>query len=391
MLILGEGPVIDYPIVDADAHVNEPPNLWLERLPARYRDRAPRVVPYAAGGDAWSFDGGKRVAPVSFTATAGLSPLQFKPAGTTYAEMRPGSFEPKARIADMNLDGIFAQLLYPSITLTGAKPYTDDPELQVLCVRAYNDWLADFCAACPERLFGLAIIPTTGAEAAVDELEHALARGMRGALLSAYPNGTLDPADEDDRFWSRCVEADLPVNIHIGSFMRDVPQIPMTGTRFLGLVGPSKCGGLAFGVVGDFIFTGLFDKFPGLKVVLVESNIGWVPTFLEQTDDMFLRYRFWSGGTDLRLLPSEYFYRNVWTTFMIDTAGMALRYRCGLDHVMWSTDYPHSGTDWPNSRVTLDRNFRGLPYAEVKRMIQENAAALYRIAVPGQGIGAGRQ
>jgi predicted TIM-barrel fold metal-dependent hydrolase len=382
MLVLGNDLVIDYPIVDADAHVNEPPDLWQERVPEHLKERAPRVVPFEGGGDAWSFDGGKRVAPVSFTATAGLSYLQFKPAGTTYATMRPGSFDPAARIADMDLDGIFAQLLYPSITLTAAKPYSEDPEMQVACVRAYNDWLADFCGHAPDRLFGLAIIPTIGVDAAVAELEHARARGLRGVLLSAYPNGTLDPDAADDRFWSRCVEADLPVNVHIGSFMREVPQIPMTGARFLSLVGPSKCGGLAFSVVGDFIFSGLFDRFPTLKTVLVESNIGWIPTFLEQSDDMFLRYRFWSGGDALKLLPSEYFYRNVWATFMVDTAGLALRHRCGLDHIMWSTDYPHSGTDWPNSRVTLERNFRGLPYDEVKRMIQENAAALYKIAVP---------
>jgi predicted TIM-barrel fold metal-dependent hydrolase len=97
---------------------------------------------------------------------------------------------------------------------------------------------------------------------------------------------------------------------------------------------------------------------------------------------MFLRYRFWTGGTKLKLLPSEYFYRNMWATFMIDTVGMALRYRCNIDHIMWSTDYPHTGSDWPNSRLTLARNFHNVPGHEVKKMIQENAAALYKIPLP---------
>jgi predicted TIM-barrel fold metal-dependent hydrolase len=127
------------------------------------------------------------------------------------------------------------------------------------------------------------------------------------------------------------------------------------------------------------MLSGIFDRFPNLKVVLVEANIGWIPTVLEQSDDMFLRFRFWTGGHKLKKLPSEYFYENMRSTFMIDTVGVSLRHKCGLDNIMWSTDYPHSGTDWPNSRVTLERNFAGVPRDEVKKMVRDNAASLYKI------------
>jgi predicted TIM-barrel fold metal-dependent hydrolase len=386
MLVLGEDLVIDYPIVDADAHVNEPPELWQERVPARLRERAPKLVPGPNGGDAWSFEGGKKVLPVAMTGNAGLSYLQFKPVGHNYAEMPRGGFEPAARLADMDLDGIHAQVIFPSVTLRGAKVYSDDPVMQVACVRAYNDWIADFCAHAPERLFGLGIIPTVGIEAAVTELDHCLKRGLRGGVISRFPNGSFEPTDADDRFWALCCEADLPVHVHIGSFQQetDQPLIPATaGPRFVGLIAAIISGRDVFTVVEDFLFSGIFDRFPSLKTVMVESNIGWIPTLLEQTDNVFLRNRFAFGSGTMTMLPSEYFYRNIWATFLIDTVGVANRHKCGLDHIMWSTDYPHATSDWPNSRVTLERNFRGVPYAEVKKIIQENAAKLYQIPLPG--------
>jgi predicted TIM-barrel fold metal-dependent hydrolase len=387
MLIIGEDLRIDYPVLDADAHVNEPPDLWQERVPKHLKARAPRVERDANGGDVWVFDEGQARRPLGLTAVAGLSYLQFRNAGMTYEGMRPGSFDPAERLKEMDLDGIYAQVLYPSITLTGATTYSEEPELQIACVRAYNDWLADFCGHDPNRLYGLGIIPTVGAEAAVAELEHSLRRGLRGVVLSRWPNGSFDPTDEDDRFFAIIEESGLPVQVHIGSFLRVAQRHNMnSGRRFMGQVGATKSGTGVIPVVEEFLFCGVLDKFPRLKVVMVESNIGWIPTVLEQTDDMFLRYRFWSGGEEMKLLPSEYFYRNIWATFMVDTVGMALRHKCGLDHIMWSTDYPHTGSDWPNSRVTLDRNFRGLPYDEVKKMCHDNARGLYQMTIP-DGLG----
>src|SRR5213594_3917041 len=167
--------------IDSDAHVNEPPDLWQERVPARLRNRAPKVL-HTPEGDVWSFDDGKRLRPLGLTATAGLSYLQFRPAGLTYAGIRPGSFEPAARLADLDADGLYAQVLYPSVTLAGARTYADDRELQLACVRAYNEWLAEFCAAGRGRLIAQAILPTTGVEDALAELDWSLNRGHKGAL-----------------------------------------------------------------------------------------------------------------------------------------------------------------------------------------------------------------
>ena len=372
---------IDYPIIDADAHVYEPPEVWQARVPARLRERAPQVS-RTDEGDVWSFDAGARVRPVGLMAAAGASYLDFRPAGLTYDAIRRGHFEPGARLADMDADGIAVQLLYPSVCEEGARMFGDARELQLACVRAYNEWLLEFCAASPARLFGHAVIPATGVADAIAELEWALRAGYRGVLISTFPNGAVEPSTDDDAFWARAEEAQVPVALHIGSFHADGP---VARRRFdplavLPRAATSKSGANTVPLVARMIFSGLFERFTRLRALLVEANIGWIPAMLEQTDDMFLRYR-WFTDTAARLptLPSRVFHRNFWATFMIDSVGIELRHRLNLDHLMWSTDYPHTGTDWPNSRVTIARLFRGVPRVEVKKMLHGNCKALYSL------------
>ncbi len=379
---------IDYPIVDSDAHVNEPPNLWTDRLPRKYQERAPRVE-HTEAGDLWIFDNGKARWPVGLTAVAGLSFFQFKPMGAvTYETMRPGSFDTQARLADMDADGIHSQVLYPSVTLNGAKIYSDDRDLQTACVRAYNEWLLDFCKGSGGRLIGQAIIPTTGLDDSVAELEWAIKHGHKGAVISSFPSGGLDPRPEDERFWEVATKNDFPIAVHIGSFLRDRPSggstgKEWTGLRFCGMAALTKSGGHTLPVTCDILFSGIFARHPGLRIVLVEANIGWIPTLMEQADDMYMRYRWYTGAVDQQPeMPSQVFRRNFWATFMVDTVGMDLRYRMNLDHIMWSSDYPHSGTDWPNSRLSIERNFRGLPADEVKKMLHGNCKELYGLELP---------
>jgi predicted TIM-barrel fold metal-dependent hydrolase len=372
---------IDYPIIDADAHVNEPPDLWQTRVPQRLRNRAPKVL-HTDDGDVWSFDDGKRLRPLGLTATAGLSYLQFRPQGYRYDTIRPGSFDTKARLDDLDADGIYAQILYPSVTLAGARTYTDDRELQVACVRAYNEWLADFCKPSNGRLIGQTIIPTTGVDDAVAELRWGLDHGLKGAVISAYPNGTYDdPGPANEPFWGIAQEAAVPLGVHIGSFGESglAPgKINQSSVAFMAGAGAVKAGADTIPVVAKLVFSGICERFPRLRILLVEGNIGWIPTVMEQMDDMFLRYRWFSGAVEsMKSMPSRIFHRNFWATFMIDTIGIELRHHMNLDHLLWSTDYPHTGSDWPNHRVTIDRLFRGVPKVEVEKMLHGNAKALY--------------
>jgi uncharacterized protein len=370
---------LDVPVVDADAHVNEPPELWQESVPDRWRDRAPRLV-HDAEGDRWTFDGGKASRPIGLNATAGLSVVQYRAQGARYADMRAGAFDPKARLADLDLDGIHACVLYPSIALEGARIYANERELQLACVRTYNEWIASFCAEGGGRLHGMAVIPVTGVDDAMAEVEAALELGLRGFILSRFPNGTYDPDPDDDRFWSLVAESGLPAAVHLGSFVRPrVDAFPdMRGGTIMALAGMSKGGSSAIEMTCQLVFSGIFERVPDLKVVLVESNIGWIPSLLEQLDDMFLRYRWATEYVgQMQCLPSELFHRNIWATFLTDRVGLENLHRINVHHVLWSTDYPHDTCDWPNTRAAIEHQFRGIALDDVRRMLHTNAVDLY--------------
>src|SRR5262249_17492881 len=161
------------------------------------KNRAPKLLS-TDDGDVWSFDDGKKLRPLGLTATAGLSYLQFKPSGLRYEHIRPGSFNTAERLKDLDADGLYAPVLYPSLTLASAPAYSDDSELQCACVRAYNEWLLEFCAPSGGRLVPQAIIPTTGIDDAVAELDWAIKHGHKGALIATFPNGTYEANADDD-------------------------------------------------------------------------------------------------------------------------------------------------------------------------------------------------
>ncbi|HEV3452938.1 MAG TPA: amidohydrolase family protein [Acidimicrobiia bacterium] len=381
---------LDVPIVDADAHVNEPPDLWQDRVPPQWRDRAPRVVRDDHGGDRWVFDDGAATRPVGLSATAGLSVVQFRADGGRYSDMRPGSYDAKARLADLDADGVDRQVLYPSVTLEGARVCAHERDLQRCCVRAYNEWLAEFCRDTGGRLSGLAVMPTTGVDDALAELEVALALGHRGFLLSCFPNGSRDPEPDDERFWGAVEASGLPAAVHIGSFVAPrVSRWPDTrALSFLAVAGAAKAGAHAIELAATLLFSGAFERCPGVRVALAEAGIGWIPTALEQLDAMFLRYR-WVGEAVERMqaMPSELFRRNVWATFIVDRVGLEHLDRLHPGHVCWSSDYPHDTSDWPSSRLTIEHQFRGLPLDEVRAMVSTNAARLYGLDVASASRG----
>jgi predicted TIM-barrel fold metal-dependent hydrolase len=373
-------------IYDADAHIVEPPDLFESRLPARLRERAPRVVSRGAELDVWSFEGGKREVPLNMLlSTPGISPERWTLAGTTYPQIRPGAYDPHARLADMDVDMIFGQVLHPSIALGGSVTYAGhDDELQCLCAAAYNDWLSGFCSASPGRLIGLAMIPMTGIDAALRELERARRLpGLHGALLGAYPSGELDPVPEDDRFWAAAQDLDWPVVIHVslgggdGEGSDAIFSIP-SPALILARINLERSARGIMHALSQIILSGVLERFPGLRVIGTETGVGWIPYFLEQTDDNFLRHRFWAK-TPLRMLPSEYFRRQCFATFQVDTVGV--RNRAGmLENIMWSSDYPHSGADWPNSMVTVQRNMAGVPEPERELILSRNCVRAFGLS-----------
>jgi len=358
-----------YRLIDADSHVNEPGDLWLERLPARFRDRAPRIQSFDEG-DAWVLEGVADPINFGLNATAGMEPSEMRP-WVRFEDIRAGGYDPALRLQEMDRDGVDAAVLYPTPRLSHYLIATKDPDFHLAQVRAYNDWLSDYAATSPERLGGILLLPNRGVEMAVEELERARRLpGMVGALLGCYPHGDLELRDEDDRLWRALADAGLPLHIHVSL----VDEMPRTHTaRIPGDIrfydAPKR--------MLQFVWAGVFERFPSLQLVMVEVDMGWVPYMLEQVDD---RYQRLALGARLSLPhpPSHYVKNYMYFSYITDHFGVRNRHVLGPRRIMWSSDYPHVGADWPNSRRVIAADYSGVPDVEREAMLAGTALSLYR-------------
>jgi predicted TIM-barrel fold metal-dependent hydrolase len=360
--------VREYRLISADSHVNEPPDLWRSRVPAQLRDRAPHVERFA-DGDAWVLDGVADPINFGLNACAGLEPSTIS-AWARFEDLRRGGWDPAARLDEMDQDGVDAEVLYPTPRLSQAIVANRDAELHVACVRAYNDWLAEYVAHAPERFGGLALLPACGAEHAVAEVQRVMDRpGMRGVLIGCYPNGALAPAPDDDKLWAVVAERALPVSIHV-SLSRTMPaahtaKLPGYGRFF---DAPNR--------MIELVFSGVFDRFPELAVVFAEVDCGWVPYVKEQIDNNFRRLDPMSRF-GLHELPSAYIERHFHFGYITDTFGVHNRHDIGVERILWSSDYPHISADWPYSWRTIQASLSGVPASERSLILAGNARRLY--------------
>jgi predicted TIM-barrel fold metal-dependent hydrolase len=361
--------VTEYRLVSGDSHVNEPGDLWTSRVPASFRDRAPRIVAFEAG-DAWVIEGVADPINFGMNACAGLAPQEMR-AWSRFEDLRRGGYDPAARLQEMQADRVDAEVLYPTPRLAQGIVANTDAAFHVALVRAYNDWLTEYVAYAPERFGGLALLPNRGAASAVEEVERVWGRpGIRGVMIGCYPNGTLEPADEDDAVWARLAEAGVPVSIHV-SLSQAMPaahRVPLPGYgRFFDA--PNR--------IVQMIFAGVFDRFPSLAVVVAEVDCGWVPYFKEQIDN---NYRRLAPVSDFRItaLPSEYVERHVHFTYLTDNFGIDQRHAVGVERILWSSDYPHISSDWPHSWKAIDETFADVPAGERDAILHGNAERLYK-------------
>jgi len=382
-----------YDIISADAHILEPPHIWKEWLPEKYQDRAPQLVKDEDGGDAWQFASSNEPDPIGLTATPGMPWDQFRWKGVTYEEARDGCYDGAARVADMDIDGVDAEVLFPPQRTTGHFLGNEDDDFVLAGIQAYNDFLwEEFCAPDPTRLIGMAQIPSLGIDTAVDFLRKAKARGFRGVVISNWPAGGESLSADDDPFWAAAQDEGIPVTIHINLISRRQRQKIWAAAKKAGgqnlyggkqqNAGAKAAAGLS-GVfssvpstIGQLIFTGVFERFPDLHISMIETGVGWIPHFLEQMDDRYWRNRSW---TDLPITepPSSYWYRNMSATFITDRNGIANRHEVGVDNMMWSTDYPHHGNDWPYSRKVIHDTMADLPADERGKILAANAVRIF--------------
>ena len=354
-------------LISADSHVNPPPTMWAEHLPAGLRDRAPKVES-TDEGDFQVFEG-RRTPILGISAMAGKAPEDYSWNIRRLEDQRAGGFDPHARIEDMDADSVRAEVLY------GGGPLgTADAELLRASYSAYNDWLAEFCSAAPNRLLGMAYIPCDTPEDAIAEVRRCAAKGLRGCVIPRFPGGGewFDP--EWDAFWRALLDVGWPGGIHVGGTGRARMMPSLDATGFMSDLLMSKFAMAE--ACSRIVLSGLLEKYPELKIVSVEGQLGWLPFANYYLDHIWEKHRFWTES-QLPKPPSFYFHRQVFATFMEDPVGLREREHIGIDNIMWSSDYPHSETTWPNSKKLTDEWMADFPEEERRKILYGNAERLY--------------
>lgn len=383
-------------IVSVDDHLIEHPRVWQDRVPARLKDRAPKIVE-VNGAHQWSFDG-DLFPSIGLNAVAGKEPKDFGMEPLRYEDMIPGCYDPAERVKDMDLDGVQAALCFPSFPGFGGGVFhrAKDKEAALECVRAWNDFYIDeWCASAPDRFIPMAMLPTWDIGLTVAEAERAAAKGARTFTFPDSPTSLGLPSFHTthwDPLFAVCQEAQIPLSLHFGSGSY-VPGFDFSSAAFS--PAKSQAGGQAppretpFAVAitlfssnlmwttVDLLFSGALQRFPDLQFSLSEGGIGWIPYILERADYTWDRHR-WYQDIDRDARPSDLFRRHFWGCFIDDEHGVANRHQVGIDRITMEIDYPHSDSNWPNSRKRAAEVLADVPDDEVELMVETNARRMLR-------------
>ncbi len=300
----------------------------------------------------------------------------------TYDEMRPGCYEPQARLADMDLDHVEASLCFPTFPRFCGQTFAEahDKDLALACVRAYNDWMVEeWCGDSGGRLIPLCIVPLWDAELAAAEVRRNAARGVTAVAFSEITAKLGLPSLHSgywEPFFDACDETDTLVCMHIGSSS----QMPATSADAPTAVGATLSFGNAMSSLSDFLFSGVLVRHPRLRLAYSEGQIGWMPYILERADDVWLQHHAWGGVQDLvPEPPSTYFHRQVFGCFFRDRHGLESLHRIGVDNVTFETDYPHTDSTWPDSRKIFEEQVAGLDDETVWKLARGNAIRILRL------------
>ena len=388
-------------IISVDDHVVEPPHVWETWLPAKYRDRGPKVerrgigtMKHIGGGayeqtfdpdgppaDCWVFEDLVYIHK-RHVAAVGYSRDEMTMTPMTYDEMRPGCYDPVARIADNDMNHVDASLCFPSFPRFCGQAFTEakDRELGEACVYAYNDWMVEeWCGDSDGKLIPLIIVPLWDADLAAAEVRRNAARGVHAVAFSEIPPHLGLPSIHSgfwDPFFRACEETKTTINMHIGSSSR----MPATSPDAPVAVAASLSFNNSMASLCDFLFSGTFVRFPDLKIAYSEGQIGWLPYILERVDDVWSEHRAWGGVADiLPNPPSSYYYSNVFGCFFRDNHGLESLHRIGVDNVTFETDYPHTDTTWPNTLEVATKMMGHLPADVVHKIVRGNAIRMLQL------------
>ena len=365
-------------VISSDSHIFEPPDFWTSKAEPAFKGRLPHVVTLE-DGDWWVCDG-RKVTGLGLGAQAGLrfeDPEKVR-LGDSVENVRPGGWIPEEHIKDMELDGIYGGVVFPSV---GFMMYNVVPESDVLTeiFRIYNDWVAEFCKPYPDRLKGVALINVDEVSVGAQELERCAKLGLVGGMIPLQPpQGRRYLEPEYDRLWATAQDLGMPLHLHVATNRPGIGQ----ELQALDEASPAFIATQAHWAqmsVADMIFSGVMERYPKLSIGSVELDLAWIPYFLDRIDYTYTQrardftpYRFKED-----MLPSDFFHRQVFVGFQEDALGVKMRDIIGVDNLMWGSDYPHPESTFPRSRQIIDEILVDCTEEEKAKIVGGNAARLY--------------
>ena len=361
------------PIISSDSHITEPPGTYIDRIDKKYKDTAPRLVRDEKKGDLFVIDGLKHPVPMGLVAAAGKKAEELTAFGVKFEDLHRGGWDPDARLADQDRDGVAAEVIYPTVGMLLCNHR--DYDYKKACFDAYNEWIAEYCAAHPNRLIGTGQTAMRSVDEGIADVRKMKDLGLRGVMMPGNPQ----VADYDDPiydpFWQATLDMQMPLSFHILTSRSDVVGAAPRGPKingFLSIIRGNQ------DIMGTFIFGGVFERNPELKIVCVEADAGWVPHYMYRMDHAYDRHRYWlKPGQALSKKPSEYFSEHIYTTFQDDWVAFRMKDLCNPRRLMWANDFPHSDSTWPWSQELLAKHTAHLTQEEKDWILHDNVAELY--------------
>jgi len=361
-----------YPVISADSHITEAPGTYLDHIDPKWRDKAPHMTDGGNGeGDVFVIDGMRRPIAMGLVAAAGKAPEELRAKGVKFEDLHRSGWDPQARLADQDRDGVNAEVIYPTVGMLLCNH--PDYDYKKACFDAYNRWIAEYCSAHPQRLIGCGQTAMRSVEQGIEDLQAIADLGLRGVMMPGQPAVEDYDSPVYDPFWEAAVDLGLPLSFHILTTRSDHTRGPKMNT-FLSIVRGCQ------DIMGMLVLGGVFERHPELKIVCVEADAGWVPHFMYRMDHAYKRHRYWLPASEqLTKLPSEYFAEHIYTTFQDDWTAFRFADAMNWRRLMWANDFPHSDSTWPWSQDVIAEQTGHLTDEQRQAILCGNVAELYRI------------
>ncbi len=364
----------DFPVISADSHITEPANTYVDYIDPKWKDKAPVLKDMGEAGDLFFVDGMSKPVPMGLVAAAGKPAEEIRVTGVHFKDMHRGGWDPEARMADQDRDGVACEVIYPTVGMVLCNH--KDFDYKKACFDAYNRWIAEYCSAHPTRLLGCGQTAMRSVEEGISDLESIRNLGLRGVMMPGNPAVEDYDSPVYDPFWERAIELGMPLSFHILTTRETSPTRGPAMNSFLSIIRGCQ------DIMGTLILGGVFERHPDLRVVCVEADAGWVPHYMYRMDHAYKRHRNWlPAGQKLSRLPSEYFSDCIYTTFQDDWVAFKSADMMNWKHLLWANDFPHSDSTWPWSQAMLAEHASQLSDEQRRAILCENVAELYQIDI----------